>query len=163
MIELTDEQIARYFHRCFSRVDGLWFMKVEEKYGFDTALEIDHEVWKVMPKIQSRMLKPLLSKDHGLDALREAFEIKLDLEGFTFETEPFEDGTGFSISISECPWNGLMVKAGREHLAERVGQTICNTEYALWAQEFGDDIQFELAGKICGGNERCALKFTRKP
>jgi len=71
MIELTDGQVARYFHRCYTAADGLWFMKVEEKYGFDAALDIDNEVWKVLPKIQPRMLKPMV-KTEGMDALLES-------------------------------------------------------------------------------------------
>ena len=57
MINLTDVQIAEYYHRSFSVVDGLWFMKIEERYGFEAALDIDSEVWKVVPKIQARKLK----------------------------------------------------------------------------------------------------------
>jgi hypothetical protein len=34
----------------------LWFMKIEEKCGFDTALKIDDQVWKVLPRIQTRMI-----------------------------------------------------------------------------------------------------------
>jgi hypothetical protein len=30
-------------------------MKVKEKYGFDSTLDVDNEVWKVMTKIQARM------------------------------------------------------------------------------------------------------------
>jgi hypothetical protein len=55
MLKLTDRQIADYFHRSYTAVDGLWFMKVEAACGFDTALDIDTGVWKVMPKIQARM------------------------------------------------------------------------------------------------------------
>ena len=32
MIELNDKQIAEYFYRCYTSVDGLWFMKVEEVF-----------------------------------------------------------------------------------------------------------------------------------
>jgi hypothetical protein len=59
MIQLTPEQIAEYYHRSYTVVDGLWFMKIEEKYGFDAALDIDKEVWKVFPKMQARLLKSL--------------------------------------------------------------------------------------------------------
>jgi len=51
-MKLTDKEIAEYLHRCYTAVDGLMFVKVEEKYGFDVAPNIDEEVWKVMPKIQ---------------------------------------------------------------------------------------------------------------
>jgi len=37
MAELDSQQIIEYFHRCYKAVDGLWFMKVEEKIGFAAA------------------------------------------------------------------------------------------------------------------------------
>ena len=46
-----------YLLRSCAAVNGLWFMKVEEKYGFDAALDLDAAVWAVMPKIQARQLK----------------------------------------------------------------------------------------------------------
>ena len=52
MKHLTDQQATEYFHRSFTAVDGLWFMKVEEKHGFDATLEIDNEVWKALARIQ---------------------------------------------------------------------------------------------------------------
>ena len=61
-MKLTDKETAEYLYRCYTAVDGLWFVKVEEKYGFDSALDIDKEVWKIMPKIQSRFLKNSLFK-----------------------------------------------------------------------------------------------------
>ena len=60
MTKLSSQQVAEYFSRSYRAVDGLWFMKVEEKLGFDAALELDNEVWKVMPKIQARMIKQFL-------------------------------------------------------------------------------------------------------
>jgi len=134
-------------------------MKIEERYGFDTALEIDNEVWKVIPKIQARMLKSMSGTDSGINALLEAFETKLTLEDFTFEIEKSDDNNGFKIYISKCPWYDLMVKSGREHLAEKVGSVICTTEYSVWASEFGDTIRFEMEGKLCGGKKRCVLNF----
>ncbi len=62
-MKLTDKEISEYLHRCYTAADGLWFVKVEEKYGFDSALDIDKEVWKVIPKIQSRFLKNKLKRE----------------------------------------------------------------------------------------------------
>jgi hypothetical protein len=53
--------VAEYnLQPIYKSVDGLWFMKVEEKDGFNAALTVDNEVWKVMPKIQARMIKSFL-------------------------------------------------------------------------------------------------------
>jgi len=50
-----------------------------------------------------------------------------------------------------------MVKSGREHLSEKVGTLICNTEYSAWASEFDDNICFELQHQICKGSQFCIL------
>ena len=159
MFELTEEQISEYFKRSYTAVDGLWFMKVEERYGFDTALDIDDDVWRVMPKIQARKLKAMGDLTDGLDALRECLTTKLSLDGFTFETEQSHDGNSLKLTLNECPWHNIMIKSGRKNLSGAVGTRICNTEYKVWATEFGDDIKFELSDQICKGETCCTLLF----
>lgn len=158
MIQLTPEQIAEYYHRSYTAVDGLWFMKVEEKYGFDVALDIDNEVWKVFPKMQARLLKTLGKTGDGVDALFECLTTKLTLEGFKFKAEK-SSSRSFKIIISECPWHNLMVKSGREKLSGKVGTLVCGTEYSVWASEFGLNIKFELGQQICQGSKSCVLQF----
>lgn len=160
MIELNDKQIAEFCYQSYTAVDGLWFMKAEEKYGFDTALEIDNEVWKVLPKIQARMLKSMGKIEDGMEALFHCLTTKLTLDGFRFETEKTGNDGSFKVIIDRCPWHDLMVKSGRENLSEKVGNLICNTEYSVWASEFGNDICFELQRQICKGSESCILQFS---
>jgi hypothetical protein len=158
MIELNAKQIEEYFHRSYSAVDGLWFMKVEERYGFDTAIDIDNDVWKVFPKIQARLLKSMGKLENGMYALFECLTTKLNLEGFEFHADELSD-SGFKIAIKDCPWHNLMLKSGRGELSGKVGAVICNAEYSAWASEFGDTIKFELAGQICEGSPTCNLQF----
>jgi len=160
MIQLNDKQIAEYLARCYTAVDGLWFMKLEEQYGFDTAIEIDNEVWKVLPKIQARMLKSMAKLGNGIEALFDCFTFKLTVEGFTFKTEKIDNPHGFRIIIEKCPWLDLLVKSGRENLAEKVGTIICNTDCSVWASEFGDNIKFELQRQICQDSEHCVMQFS---
>jgi len=61
MKKLTQGEVSKYLYQSYSKVDGLWFMKVEEQFGFEKALEIDTGVWKILPKIQARYLKLKLS------------------------------------------------------------------------------------------------------
>ena len=155
---LTQKQAAEYFRRCYTAVDGLWFMKVEDKHGLEAALEADDQVWKVLPKIQARMLKTMLHADRGIDALRKCLTTRLTLEGFDFGSQQTSDG--FSIFVKRCPWHDQMVKSGREHLSGTVGRRICETEYRVWATEFGD-IRFELQQQICEGCKQCVLEFRQ--
>ena len=160
MGKLSRQQVVDYFNRSYKTVDGLWFMKVEEKYGFDTALELDDKVWKVMAKIQARMVKSFLGLSDTFDSLFDGLVIKLELEGFQFEAKKGKDG--FQIQIIDCPWYNLMIKSGREHLAWKVGNTICNTEYEVWASELAKTVKFKLDTKKCDKSENCTLTFLKQ-
>ncbi len=157
-MKLSDKEIKEYLHRSYTAVDGLWFVKVEEEYGFGAALNLDKKVWEVMPKIQSRFLKKILKTGKGLNALLECFSVKLKLDGFKFRTEK-KDSRNIKIIINSCPWHNIMIKSKRSELSEKIGSTICNTEYGVWAKEFGDNINFRLEGQICKGSRSCTIIF----
>ena len=158
MILLTYPQMKEYFHRSFTAADGLWFMKAEERYGFDTALDIDNDVWTIMPKIQVRMLKEMGKLGNSLDDLRECLETKLDLENFRFRVEE-EHGEAFRIIITDCPWHNIMKKAGREDLSGKVGEKVCTTEFKAWAAEFDSSIKSSIKSQVCTGGLSCILEF----
>ena len=164
MDQLSSEEKAEYYHRCYKTVDGLWFVKAEEKYGFDPALELDREVWKVMPKIQARFIKTKLDMEEGLDALGVCFSEKLKLDGFEFKIQKsLEDGRvkRLEFQISACPWHDILIRSKREHLSDKIGGVICEIEYGIWASEFGKDISFSFGKKrICKGNGCCILSFN---
>lgn len=164
MATLTDKQIAAYFHRCFTAVDGLWFMKAEEKFGFEKALELDNDVWRVFPKIQAREMKAMLHAESGIAALQECFTTGFELKGFDFKAVSGKQGNGFSLLINDCPWHNTMVKSKRTHLSAKIGNTICQTEYSTWASEFGKDIRFafDKQPRICQGGQQCILHFALK-
>jgi hypothetical protein len=157
--KLTNRQIIEFFSRSYKASDGLWFMKVEEKYGFNATLEIDEEVWKIMPKIQARMIKAMLRKNNNEVTLLKGLTTKLILEGFKFKVEQKE--TGFQIQISDCPWHNIMVKSGREKYSSKIGTAICNIEYSVWTSEFDENTQFTLHTQKCKGSKYCELIFSK--
>jgi hypothetical protein len=170
MNDLTDEQRTEYFRRSYTAVDGLWFMKAEEKLGFEGALQLDEAVWKVLPKIQARTLKGMMHLAGGLGGLEEALSARLTLEGFDYEMETREDG--FAVIVKRCPWHDIMEKSGRGKLSERVSDLICRVENSVWANEFsggngeagdgeGIEIGFERERRICRGEGRCVLRFGK--
>lgn len=164
MTGLTEEQKAEYFRRSYTAVDGLWFMKVEERLGFDEALRLDEAVWKVLPKIQARTMKSMMKLKDGLEGLQQALSVRLALEGFDYDMERREDG--FAVIVKRCPWHDLMIKSGRGNLSEQVSDLICRVENSVWASEFagpgkGQEIGFEREERICRGEGRCVLRFRR--
>ena len=163
MTDLTERQKIEYFRRSYTAADGLWFMKVEEQYGFLKALQVDEAVWRILPKIQARTIKSMMDLKLGLDGLQAAIDARLSLEGFAFILERQEKG--FCAFVSRCPWHDLMVESGRERLSEKVCDLICRVENSLWAMEFSeagcDEIKFEREDMICKGACRCVLWFGR--
>lgn len=158
MINPTDRQIAEYFRRCYTAADGLWFMKVEERYGFEAALQMDEAVWSVLPKIQARAMKAICNLENGMEGLYEGITTRLILEGFDFLAK--REAEGFRVIIKRCPWQDMMVKSGREKLSEKVSNLICNIENSVWASEFGD-VKFIHEAQICKGSKECVLCFRQ--
>src|SRR5512137_2614423 len=137
MIELTEEQKTEYFRRSYTAVDGLWFMKVEERMGFEVALQIDEAVWEILPKIQARALKAMMDLPAGLAGLEQALSARLALEGFEFDIER-QEGT-VEVAVRACPWHQIMIKSGRGSLSERVSEVICRVENETWARELSEN------------------------
>ncbi len=159
MTTIDDTVKANYFKRSYEVIDGLWFMKTEEEWDFEQALEIDRRVWEIVPKIQSRTLRRLLNlRDSGLAALETALLAKAELDDAKVEIE--RDGTHLlKLSVLECPWYRLMQKSKREHIASDIGEIICGTEYPVWQSEFGATGTFSLKSKLCGGERCCIMEF----
>ena len=158
-LNISDDKRAEYFRRSYEAIDGLWFMTLEEEFDFERALEFDQRVWKIVPKIQARKARELFGiSGDGLTALKEALEIKFAIEGAGCEIHLAGEGK-LTVELSACPWFLLMQKSGRAHLAGRVGEAICGTEYPVWAKEFGCKEFTHLRRKICSGDEKCLLEF----
>jgi len=162
MTGITDAVKAEYFKRVFETIDGLWFMKVEEEKGFEGALELDRRVWEIVPKVQARALRKLLGiEGGGPEALKAALEAKFEMEGYAAEISL--SGAALEVKVKMCPWHGLMLKSGREHLAGRVGEVICGTEYPVWMKEFGVGGGFRLESLLCRDGGCCAMRFGIGP
>lgn len=162
MLKLTSEQKKNFYERSYKAVDGLWFMKTEEVLGFAKTLDIDTEVWKVMPKIQARQLKPLVKTKDKIKAFIEAFSAKLSLDGFDIKPVKLTDNGEITVQSKNCPWFDLLKKSGREHLADLIGSRICSTEYGVWAEEFETGLSVEFKERICGGGSCCEMRFFKK-
>ncbi len=57
---ISGDDLREIAARTYYTIDGLWFLTVEEKYGFDVAFEMNQAVWrKASPIIGKRLLKYL--------------------------------------------------------------------------------------------------------
>lgn len=157
---MNPQMLSEYFKRCFLAVDGLWFMMLEKTDSFDKALEVDSMVWQVLPKIQARKIKELFRVETATEEnLISALKFKMDAEDFVSEFRMKD--SQIDITIKECPWVSLLKKSNREHLAGKIGESICTVEYGIFAREFIEDIDFEVASRLCMGSEVCSFIFKK--
>ena len=161
MNKLSDKDVAQYFRRSYTAVDGLWFMKMEERHGFEEALAVDCAVWKVLPKIQARTLKTITGMESGIEALIHCFTAKLDMEGFRYSLTR-GNGLSFTVTITGCPWREALVRSDRLNVAGQIGNHICRNEYAVWAGEFDCPVEFSMRSLMCDGSECCSLEFRER-
>ena len=60
---MPNEAMFNLFHmhiRNLWRVDGLYFLGIEERFGTEAATQIDTNCWKLLGKLEARELKNLL-------------------------------------------------------------------------------------------------------
>jgi hypothetical protein len=189
MKNFSSKDIVEYLQKNFTTADGLWFVKIEEILGFERALEIDKEVWKVLPKIQARFIKTKLEEKFLYIQKSSAYKQNLanetdgkqDIQQSlnSFGTEEFFiealrikmrlDNFKFrllkkpglvKVIINQCPWHEIMLKSKREHLSGKIGSAICSTEYEVFASEFLKNTSFKIKSRICNSATTCVFEFS---
>lgn len=154
---LTSQQVEDYLHRSYTRVDGLWFVLTEERYGFDAALALDAAVWRVLPKIQARLLQEQLGLAPDPSGLAPALTAKLALDRYEFSLT--QTPGGIQIILTRCPWHDLIVNSKRAHLAERIGGVICSLELPVFAREFNCSCTGPPNQRLCRNGGNCVFGF----
>jgi len=155
----SDQCLAEFLKRSYAAVDGLWFVKVEDTSGFEHALELDRQVWAVMAKIQARKARELLGVDDNTPADL-ARCVGLKFAGDSQDADISHTADGVRVRLPACMWFDVMQRAGREDVARRIGEVICPTEMAVWAEEFGGDYEVSIPRRLCSGCECCEIVFA---
>jgi hypothetical protein len=93
-------------------VDGLYYIYIEEKYGIDSATEIDRKVWELMGKIEARRIKELFEiKGSDIPSMMKALSYSawsLDLE----DKEIIVEGKKAVIRNIKCRVQNTRIKKG---------------------------------------------------
>ena len=99
--ELGEDKFAKFFFthiRNLWRVDGLYFLGIEKRFGTLAATEIDAECWKTMGIIEAKELKKLIDPSEGLPALKKALLLtSWSLDHIEKEVEIKEDCLIYSV------------------------------------------------------------------
>lgn len=158
-MNIKQEILVEYLRRSYFAVDGLWFIMLEDEFSFNKALELDAEVWRILPKIQVRKVKELLGlAGIGLQDFLKAITVKFEAEEYDYEIRQMENNH-LQVVVKDCPWINILKKAKREHLAPQISDAICLLELKVWLKEFGDSLSFDMKCRKCCGDSICIMDF----
>jgi len=145
------------------RVDGLYFLGIEEKFGTEAATEIDIACWKLMAKLEARDLKALLEmKQNDIPA----FMYTLRNTSWALNQKEKE------VEVSKQKGVFRVVKCRTQLTRLRKGLEIfpCKqvrfTYLKAFAEEFNSNIKVEC--RFCPPEKRsenvwCEWEFKLKP
>ena len=131
--ELSLQEMVEALRAFLITSDGLWFTKVEEKHGFEHALELDIEVWTTFATLASRKILEIFNiSSRDAEAIAKTVSVRWRAEGWVFQEVSTSEKEAV-LRVTKCPWREAMVKAGREKLVPRVCDEVCTKIYEAWA------------------------------
>ncbi len=163
-MRITPQQVQELRQGALTAIDGLWFLAVEEKHGFDAALEADLEVWKKYGRVMLKRIARLL----GL-TLDPADPPDLETINLLMETVCLVDGTQCAGEVSSgqivfrvqrCSWWDNLNRSGREDHVPC--EFVDNTVFRDWLEALDPGISFEITRSLPRGDEHCEWVIRRE-
>ncbi len=155
-----DKHLIELIRSALTAIDGLWFLEVEEKFGFRDAFEIDLKVWKRYgPIIIKRIRKALAIEDKNLDSFLKILEILCEMDGTQFKIEEKTPKKAL-LRVMYCPWWENLKRSHREDL---VRCDIVDKEiFPEWAKAFNPKLGFQLVKSLPDGHTACEWTIEMK-
>ena len=143
------------------RVDGLYFLGIEERFGTDAATSVDASCWRAMGKIEARELKSLLGvNEPTIPALIEALRhTSWALYQTGKEAEVWQERAVFRVT--ECRTQKTRIKKG---LAEFPCKLVRFDYLKSFAETFSPGVK--VTCKVCPPDKHtekcwCEWEFTK--
>jgi len=127
--QISPDKLVELCSRSAYTLDGLWFTLVEEKFGLDTALEIDVEVWRRLCLVQARRVQKYFPIDETSPIRKLIKVIELDPLLAIFKPEAVELSDSHAVlRFTDCPPQKARIRDGRgEFPCKAVGLAFLNS------------------------------------
>lgn len=145
---------------ALTAIDGLWFLEVEKKIGFEDAFAIDIDVWKRYGAIMIHRIKNALSiEDNSLESFLQVFEILSEIDGTKFEIAE-KSADEAVLKIKFCPWWENLKHSKREMVVRC--DVVDRAIYPEWIKAFNPDYELLLTKSLPEGHDVCELVIKQK-
>jgi hypothetical protein len=161
MKDLTTQDKLFFFERHFFTLDGLWMIETENKLDWDTALEIDLDVWKKLLKIIFRRIKTYLKIDgNTLSDLVKILTFRWAAEGWDYTIENLKKNE-IHIEIRKCPYKSAMDRNPERHdKIPLICNNMCRPFYKDIVSSFNSEIKVNRDNFMGLGDELCDFSFS---
>jgi len=104
---MSREELLRaveMFAKSWLAHDGCWFLAAEERFGMDTAIELDTASWKRFAAVEARRIMSTfgIPANGGLAALEKALGLRLYSAINVQRSEWSPDGKSLRFYMDEC-------------------------------------------------------------
>src|SRR6056297_1048247 len=107
--------LSKHYAILAQILDGLWYLEVEKKLGFETAYEIDEAVWERFSRKEAKRLQTLLGFDKpSYDDVKKILELAIFDQSLEFTLEKIsEEPLTIKMMVPRCKTLRGMQKVGR--------------------------------------------------
>lgn len=141
--EMTKAELQDYLDfllRQYQIVDAIWFLAVEDKYGFDEAFDLNQGVWaKINSLIAKEVRKRFHVKGRGISAVIEAWSYFPWSYIFKYEVEQTKDKA--VLRILKCPPQEARLRQGKEELPCRPREAHGKERWSNFAKAIDEGIK----------------------
>lgn len=118
--------------RSLNTIDGLWFLGIEQKYGFDAAMELDMKVWRRFSLIHARRLVKnfAIREDTPVRTLAKLIQVDPATAIFKPEVVTLTDSKAVFRCI-DCPVQVARLRDGKGIFP---GKPVCLAIYTAYAE-----------------------------
>jgi hypothetical protein len=163
-MKISEAQLNDLRLRALTAIDGLWFLAVEKKLGFEVALELDLDVWKnyglIILKRLTRMLGLEIEPGNPpeLETVNFLLQTLCRIDGTVCSGEVRDESTAV-FHVHRCSWWENLRRAGREKIIPC--EMIDNAIFRHWLDAVDPTIEMEIVHSLPRGDDRCTWILRR--
>lgn len=158
--KLTPEKQIEFLHGAYFGVDGVWFLVCEDTYDFDTALNLDSEVWRRFAKILAKRVKKMFNiEGDDTQTVADTITLRWTIEKWKFEIIEYTPKRSI-LRVLSCPWLEALRRSERENFAPKICDPVCEIVYHSWSESINPKIKVQKPKKMGEKDEYCDFIFT---
>jgi len=157
-------ELTNIYARNWLAHDGCWFLAIEERYGMDTAIEMDTESWRRFTVVEAKRLIEFLrlGKNSGIEGLKKALRFRLYASLNEDEIVVGEDGKSLEYRVKTCRVQSTRRRKG---LNDFPCKSVGIVEYGYFAETIDERFETECLScppGITNDDYYCIWRFKLK-